>query len=59
VLVVPRRGKGSPSRLEPSGRDQLPWALVNIRQLIAKIKLKEKFRNKRNVLAGRGAELVC
>jgi hypothetical protein len=32
---------------------------VKIHQLIEKIKLKEKVRNKRNVLADRGAELVC
>jgi len=32
---------------------------LKILQLIAKIKPKGKFRNKRNVLAGREAELVC
>ena len=59
ALVAPRRGKGPPSRLEPSGRDQLPWALVKIHQLISKIKLKEDFRNKTNARADREAARVC
>jgi hypothetical protein len=37
----------------------LPWALVNIRQLISKIKQKEDFRGKTNEGGDHEAACVC
>ena len=59
ALRAPRRGNGSPSRIELSGRSTLPWAFVKIRQLIYKIKIKGEIRKKSDVLADRAAASAC